>query len=330
MSSYQFTYSIYQRRFRQPLHTSHGIWEIREGIIIHLTDDVGRSHAGEIAPIPWFGSESVEQAIEWCQQIGDNITTAQINLIPNNLPACQFGFGTALTAFNSDLLQLARRHAKIVGIAAPVENRSQLKISALLPTGATAIDAWQTLWAQGYKTFKWKIGVATIDRELTIWGQLMTALPPDAKLRLDANGGLTYPEAAQWLKICSREPRIEFIEQPLAPDLIAETMLLARGSANELANIYLTPIALDESVATFDRLQAIYQQGWRGIYVIKPGIAGFPWRLSEFITQHQLDVVFSSVLETSVGRNATLNLALGLQLKRAIGFGIDAWFEDDL
>jgi o-succinylbenzoate synthase len=311
---YQFTYSIYQRSFRQPLYTSHGKWEIRAGIIIYLTDDLGRSHAGEIAPIPWFGSESIEQVIEWCQQIGDRITVERINLIPDRLPACQFGFGSALAAFDAELSS--------VSLAALAQNRSPLELSALLPTGTAAIDAWQTLWAQGYQTFKWKIGVAEIAVELELWQKLMASLPPNAQLRLDANGGLTYSEAIKWLKICDREPRIEFIEQPLAPDSIAETI--------ELANTYHTPIALDESVATFDRLQATYDRGWRGIYVIKPGIAGFPWRLSEFIIQHQLDVVFSSVLETRIGRNAAFNLASGLQLQRAMGFGIEAWFEDDL
>jgi o-succinylbenzoate synthase len=311
---YQFTYSIYQRSFRQPLYTSHGKWEIREGIIISLTDSLGRSHEGEIAPIPWFGSESIEQAIEWCQQISDRITVDRINLIPDRLPACQFGFGSALTAFDAEL--------SIGSLTDLEQHRSPLELSALLPTGTAAIDAWQTLWAQGDQTFKWKIGVAEIALELELWQQLMASLPPNTKLRLDANGGLTYSEAIQWLKICDREPRIEFVEQPLAPDSIAETI--------ELASIYTTPIALDESVATFDRLQATYDRGWRGIYVIKPGIAGFPWRLSEFIIQHQLDVVFSSVLETRIGRNAAFSLASSLQLQRAMGFGIEAWFEDDL
>ena len=211
MSSYQFTYSVYERPFRQPLQTSHGNWEIRAGIIIHLIDDLGKSHAGEIAPIPWFGSESIEQAIEWCQQIGDNITIDRIQLIPDTLPACQFGFGSAITAFNADLE------------SAPCP----LEICALLPTGATVIDAWQTLWERGYRTFKWKIGVAPIAEELKIWQDLIVALPVATKLRLDANGGLTYAEATQWLEICSREPRIEFIEQPLAPELIAETIYLS-------------------------------------------------------------------------------------------------------
>jgi o-succinylbenzoate synthase len=302
MNSYKFTYSIYQRPFRQPLKTSHGVWEIRAGIIIQLTDNLGRSERGEIAPIPWFGSESIEQAIEWCQQIGDNITASQIDLIPDDLPACQFGFGSAVTAFNDD----------------PTHNILDLDLSALLPSGAAAIAKLQALSARGYSTFKWKIGVLPIFEEVAIWKQLMTALPIDAQLRLDANGGLTDPEAEQWLEICSQVAQIEFIEQPLAPDKIDRIF--------ELANIYDTPIALDESIATFARIQSVYTRGWRGIYVIKPGIAGFPWRLVKFITQHRLDVVFSSVMETNVGRDGALRLASKLQLSRSMGFGVDDWF----
>jgi o-succinylbenzoate synthase len=330
MTSYRFTYSVYERPFRQPLHTSHGIWAIREGIIVQLTDELGRSHAGEIAPIPWFGSESLPQAIEYCDRIGDKIDRRQIESIPDTLPACQFGFGSAFTYSLPQCKEVSFNRGKGKGERGKgseiCENEdlaidpSPHELCALLPTGAAAIAAWQALFSKGYRTFKWKIGVAPIAEELAIWQDLITALPPDAKLRLDANGGLTAGAAVEWLERCSRESQIEFIEQPLAPDAIEATI--------ELSQTYPTPIALDESVATFDRLEAIYNRGWRGIYVIKPGIAGFPWRLAEFITEHQLDVVFSSVLETSVGRTAALQLAAKLQLTRALGFGVDAWFED--
>lgn len=306
MNRYKFDYTTYQRRFKQPLPTSHGTWAMREGIIIHLTDSLGRSHAGEIAPIPWFGSESMAEAIDWCERLGDHLTQADIDRIPDTLPACQFGFGSAMMAFATNYLS---------------PDLSYLNLSALLPTGAAAIDSWQAMYASGYTTFKWKIGVAPIVEEVAVWRDLIAALPSQINLRLDANGGLTEAAANHWLEICDREPRIEFIEQPLSPELLKETI--------ELAKIYHTPIALDESVSTCDRLQAVYDRGWRGIYVIKPGIAGFPWRLSEFITTHQLDVVFSSVLETSVGRIAALQLAAKLKLTRALGFGIEDWLTDD-
>jgi o-succinylbenzoate synthase len=312
MSRYGFTYSIYHRPFKQPLKTSHGVWENRVGIIIQLTDDLGRSQQGEIAPIPWFGSESIEQAISWCQQVGDTITTVQIHQIPDSLPACQFGCGSALTAFNY--------------VPSPIATPPDL--SALLPSGIAAIAKIPALLARearhqgdrGYSTFKWKIGILPIAEEVAIWTQLMTALPGNAKLRLDANGGLTYSAAEQWLEICSREARIDFIEQPLGVDAIEQMQALAIR--------YSTPIAIDESVATFTKIQTAYTQGWRGIYVVKPGIAGFPWRLAKFITQHQLDVVFSSVMETTVGRSAAFRLAAELNLTRSMGFGVDDWFND--
>ncbi len=304
--AYKFTYSIYQRRFRQPLTTSHGVWKIREGIIIKLTDELGKSHQGEIAPIEWFGSESIDRAISFCEQIGARITTEQIYQIPENLPACQFGFGSALTAVT----------------VIPAQMASPLNTSALLLAGDAAIARLQALSAQGYSTFKWKIGVLPIDREMAIWTQLMAALPQDAQLRLDANGGLTEAEAKRWLESCSQEARIEFIEQPLGLEEIDKTI--------DLAAKYITPIALDESVATFDRLQIVYDRGWRGIYVIKPGIAGFPWRLAEFINTHQLDVVFSSVMETEIGTAAAYQLASELKISRSLGFGVSDWFVDEL
>jgi o-succinylbenzoate synthase len=304
MSSYQFDYSIYQRSFRQPLITSHGVWKIREGIIVRLTDELGRSHQGEIAPIAWFGSESIERAALFCEQLGDRLTTDQIQQIPDDLPACQFGFGSALTAFEAASTQIA----------------AEFEMSALLPSGAAASERLPALIAQGYSTFKWKIGVLPIATEVAIWTQLLAALPANAKLRLDANGGLTQSAAQQWLELCSPEAQIEFIEQPLGLDEIAQTI--------ELAAKYRTPIALDESVATFDRLESVFDRGWRGIYVIKPGIAGFPWRLAAFITRHQLDVVLSSVMETEVGIAAACRLASSLDLKRSLGFGVGDWFED--
>ena len=140
-------------------------------------------------------------------------------------------------------------------------------------------------------------------------------MPKNAKLRLDANGGLSLSEAEEWLKICDLVG-IEFLEQPLSIDRFSEMLKL-----NEL---YSTSIALDESVTNFQQLVTCYQQGWTGIFVIKLGIAGYPDRILEFIKTNQLDVVFSSVLETEVGRNAVFKLVEKYNLnKRPMGFGIN-------
>jgi o-succinylbenzoate synthase len=206
---------------------------------------------------------------------------------------------------------------------------SSLLYSALLPAGEAALNQWKTLWKHGYCTFKWKIGVDAIADELEIFELLIHTLPASTKLRLDANGGLSYEEANLWLWTCDNLKangeiliEIEFIEQPLPIEQFQEML--------ELSMSYETAIALDESVATLGQLAACYQQGWRGIFVIKPGIVGSPSRLRKFCHQHQIDTVFSSVFETAIARLAALKLAAELsQNNRAIGFGIDHFFEQE-
>lgn len=302
---YQFQFCPYRRRFKPPLQTSYGIWKVREGIIITLTDETGKTNQGEIAPISWFGSESLAAALLFCQQLPTEITAKEIFSIPDNLPACQFAFASASIHQPSPLLNLT--------------------YSGLLTAGKAALQQWETLWQQGYRTLKWKIGVYPIAEELLIFDLLGRSLPKSAKLRLDANGGLSYDEANLWLWTCdnlSAEQllEIEFIEQPL-PVAQFDAML-------ELGSCYATAIALDESVATFSQLVSCYEQGWRDIFVIKPCIAGYPSQLRQFCQERNIDTVFSSVFETEVGRKAALNLAAELSWRdRAVGFGVNHWFE---
>ena len=310
--SYQFQFRPYRRRFKPPLQTSYGNWDVREGIILRLTNE-SQIGLGEVAPLSWFGSETLEQALDFCQQLPNEITDETISSISSDLPACQFGFESAWEALREERKAFP----------------CPLTYSALLPAGKAALQAWQTLWEQGYRTFKWKIGVYPISHELEIFHLLTQALPASAKLRLDANGGLTYDDANLWLWTCDNLRakdqlllEIEFIEQPL-PVKQFEGM-------QELAMCYFTPIALDESVATIDQLEACFHQGWRGIFVIKPSIAGSPKRSRQFCHEHTIDAVFSSVFETTVGRQAALALANELSHhNRAVGFGINHYFEQD-
>jgi O-succinylbenzoate synthase len=233
--------------------------------------------------------------------------------IPDNLPACQFAFESSTHAGG---FRLCSRDFQ-----SPDANLD-LTYSGLLSAGKLALNQWNSLWEQGYKTFKWKIAVDDINRELEIFDLLISSLPNSAKLRLDANGGLSYQQAELWLKNCDQFlPKIEFIEQPLPADKFREM--------RELSNLYSTPIALDESIANLQQLESCFQQGWGGIFVIKPAIVGSPFRLKEFCKKHQIDVVFSSVFETEIGRQAALQLAAELSTNnRAVGFGINHLFKE--
>jgi len=320
--TYCFEFNPYQRQFRHPLTTHHGIWKVREGIILRLVDDKGRVGWGEIAPLPWFGSETLEQALQFCQQFPSRITSTDIFSIPAEFPACQFGFESAwdgLVARNGEDEGESRIDTEKTSLSLP---NASLKYSYLLPTGEAALTSWQQGWQQGDRTFKWKIGVTSMESELRWFDQLVQALPQSAQLRLDANGGLTQHQAQQWLQVSDQAGIIEFLEQPLPP----EEFDVMRAMQDQ----YKTAIALDESVATLNQLKTCYQQGWRGIFVIKAAIAGSPTQLRQFCQAHDIDVVFSSVFESAIARIAVLNLAVELSHPhRAVGFGVNHWFMED-
>ncbi|MCU0517032.1 MAG: o-succinylbenzoate synthase [Oscillatoria sp. Prado101] len=309
---YRFEFRPYRRPFQRPLQTSHGTWVFREGIIIRLTGSAGQVGFGEIAPLSWFGSETFEQALDFCQGMPAEIPEATIFSIPPALPACQFAFESAWETLTGNPPIPKSRHPTL----------NPLTYSALLPAGEAALSAWQPLWQQGYRTFKWKIAVAPAPEELQIFHRLTQTLPAPAKLRLDANGGLGWEDASQWLQACDSCGAVEYLEQPLPVDRF-DAML-------ELSNRYSTHLALDESVATLAQIQDCFLKGWRGIFVIKPAIAGSPSQLRRFCREHNIDVVFSSVFETAIGFQAALRLSAELSRhNRAAGFGVSHWFGED-
>jgi o-succinylbenzoate synthase len=304
---YRFTVEPYARRFGTPIVTHHGVWAVREGAIVTLTSPQGETSQGEIAPLRWFGTETLAAALEFCASFKGSIDRDQILNVPDRFPCCQFAFESALTQFKVPLTK-----GDLGGSSS---------IATLLPTGATAIQA-AAIQANlsSHHTFKWKIGVTDLSTEQEWFRQLHAKLPSSSRLRLDANAGLTFSQAQQWLELCEQHP-IEYLEQPLA---ITEFTAM-----QDLTRQYDTKIALDESIANIRSLIACYEAGWTGIYVIKPAINGSPAALARFLEKVAIDCVFSSVFETEVGYTAGLKLAQRLQGNdRAYGYGTKNWWKD--
>jgi O-succinylbenzoate synthase len=300
----------YCRPFQTPLKTHHGLWQTRTGLIIRLISSTGAVGFGEVAPIPWFGTESLETALAYLQTLGLQPRLTDLQATPDDLPACQFGLQSAI--------------AQIQHPAASPSPLPPAQICALLPTGAAALSHWQILWEAGHRTFKWKMGLVAPPQEQAVLAQLVAALPATAQLRLDANGGLTIAAAEQWLQHCQTlGTQIAFLEQPLPPEQWADLQ--------RLGDRFGPLIALDESVATVTQLAQVCAAGWPGTVVIKPAIAGSPQRLQTLYQHYDLQGVFSSSLCTHIGRNAALAIAAQLDptRKHALGFGVGQWFQDD-
>jgi O-succinylbenzoate synthase len=320
----------YRRRFRQPLRTAHGLWRWRQGILLRCQDDAGRVGFGEAAPLPWFGTETLDQAQQFWRQKAGWLRTEAALLVPDGLPASQFAVGAALSEMTA-----------APGPAGSVYPLGHEDICGLLPAGGNALETWSGLWTRGHRTFKWKVGVFPVAAELAWLESLIGQLPADCRLRLDANGGLTLQEAEAWLARCdalgiaagdsiqgSASGGIEYLEQPLPPGQF-EAM-------QRLSHQFETAIALDESVSTRVGRETCDRQNWPGLYVIKPSIGGYPARLKAFLSRVGPRVTFSSAFETVVGRQAVLGLALEHYRQYlpqrpfpALGLGTANYFDDD-
>lgn len=303
----RFEYHVYRAAFRQPLVTAHGVWPERDGVLVRLADDAGRTALGEIAPLPAWGSETLEEALACCAALPPVIDESVLRSLPFDRPCCRFAFETAWDA-------LQRPDAP-----GPVR---QLPIAALLPAGPAALETATRAAQRGFTTMKWKVGVGDAAAELALLLQLLDRLPTGSRLRLDANGAWDQSTARAWLAACEGRP-VEFIEQPF-PVGQEEPVL-------QLANEFSTRIALDESVSRAADLRRWLEFGWPGIYVIKPSLAGSPRELLRLLESYEVEAVFSSAFETAIGARAALLVAARGDhgAGRAVGFGTIGCFADE-
>ena len=299
---YLFSAKSYRRPLRAPLRTAHGLWAEREGLIVRLEDGNGRVGYGEVAPLPWFGTETLAEAAEVCRKFGATVEGEVLDAVPARFGCVRFA-----------LAQARMQPAKVIAAA-------RLPVAGLLPAGREALAALPAKLEAGYLSLKWKVAVGAVDDELGIFDDLLAALPAYAKLRLDANGGWDRRQAAKWLERCAERP-VEFVEQPVKPD--DEAALLG------LAADYPVTLALDESVTDLSAARRWQGKGWSGVFVIKPALTGPLDELVAWAAETKADVVLSSAIETALGRAAILRAALTQPLTtRALGFGVGEIFGD--
>lgn len=314
------------------MRTAHGIWSVREGVIVRLTTEAGRTGLGEAAPMPWFGTESLDEIKETLATLGEWVTPEQLAAVPVRLGCLRFALAEALARVTEVSIKSAspnRGAGEAVSLPAAV---AYLSVAALLPAGRAALAAIAPKAELGFRTFKWKVGVGDPADELALLDDVIAELPDGAKLRLDANGAWDARVAARWFNRAADCP-VEFIEQPcFAPAKYGITEVrrmedLLRG----LAVDYPTPLALDESLVGANDIERWLASGWQGVWVIKTALLGDPKPLLARLAAARADVVFSTALETAVGAQAILRHAFAwpLEKPRALGCGVWPLFADN-
>ncbi|MBI5692413.1 MAG: o-succinylbenzoate synthase [Verrucomicrobia bacterium] len=307
----RFEFRRYRAPFRVPVRTAHGWWPAREGVIVRLEQASGVIGWGEAAPIPWFGTESVDEVVQACAALGATTSTDLLARLPTRLGCLRAAVASALAT-------------------PPVPRHPHLAVAALLPAGRGALEVLPTRAELGFRTFKWKVGVGPVADELALLDDVCAALPAGARLRLDANGAWDGRQAQRWLERCAERP-VEFVEQPcLAPPTATAT---ERSRIDDLllglAADFPTPLALDESVVGDQDVVRWLGAGWPGWFVVKPALVADLTGTLAALSLARARVVFSSALETAIGARAALRAAFAWEgTAAALGFGVFPLFEN--
>ena len=324
--TYRLQFRRYRLPFRSPVRTAHGPWAEREGMLVRLENAAGSAGYGEAAPIPWFGSETVEEIEAACRELGKGADDARLDALPVRLGCLK----NALAAAREGNAKLAARHP-------------HLGVAALLPAGRAALAQIGPKAEAGFRVFKWKVGVGDAADELGLLDDVCAALPGGALLRLDANGAWDRRQAERWLERCADRP-VEFIEQPIfrGSSFLAKTSESAASRKVDdlllgLASDFPTPLALDESLNGGGGVERWLGLGWRGVFVIKPALLADVTATLARLEKAKAAVVFSSALETRLGARSALQAAFawkgevdstGSPRARALGFGVWPLFVD--
>ena len=175
----------------------------------------------------------------------------------------------------------------------------------------------------GFKTLKVKVG-----RDFENEFQLLKALRsehPSIQIRIDCNRAWSFDEAVS--NLSQLEPlNIEYCEEPLITKEIDKLSLLKKETSIKLA--------ADESIRNKKDAGVLSVQNGFDVFVLKPMMIG---SFSEiYVTKqqansHYIDMVFTTSLESKIGRIITAILALGWGTKKyAHGLATGSLLSHDL
>ena len=274
----------------RPLQTAAGAWQQRRGWLLRITDGCGRCGWGEVSPLT---PQQQVRCDRWLtERIHGAATFASVDEVEQLLlgPPAEVAF--ALGAALAELQGLVGERSPLDWLPAPAS-------AQLLPAGPAMQEALARVLAaipvDGALTLKWKVAAAGDSEERRLLALLLEALPSQARLRLDANGGWGLATAEQWAEALQSEPRLEWMEQPLASDDLA-------GHQHLLARV---PVALDEGL----RDHPAWRAHWPGWQVRRPALEGDPRLLLRQLQQGIPYLMLSTAFETGIGTRWLAHLA---------------------
>ncbi len=212
-----------------------------------------------------------------------------------------------------------------VGWPDPV--REVVPVNATVPAVAAGEVAGVVARFDGCRTAKVKVAERgqSLDDDLARVAEVRRVMGPDARVRVDANGGWSVDDALWALDALSRHG-LEYAEQPCATveELAALRIALARNGID-------VPVAADESIRKAEDPLLVARLEAADMVVVKVAPLGGVRAALGVVEACGLPAVVSSALDTSVGIRAGVALAAALpSLEHACGLGTVALLDGDV
>ncbi len=294
---------------------------VRRGLIIALRDDKGHVGFGEVAPLPGFHQETLEEAQAQLEALQEFSPFEKGG--PRGIsPTVTFGLDIAQA-----YLQASQRGISLATLLGR-ESRPYVDLHALIDgdfdqSVNTAIQST----TQGYRALKIKVGRASVQHDIEMINAIRKMVGKQICLRPDANRAWTLDEAVAFAEGV-RRASVEYVEEPLRDPGEIEAFY-DRGGVR---------VALDETMLEEKSpLVPLLQRGKIlaiGALVVKPTVVGSLKKVLGIMEQANslgISCVLSATFESGLGLSALAELAAMANTRDVFaGIATHEWLKKDL
>jgi len=293
-----------------------GAQELARNVLVEIAlegDDDVRGH-GEAAPLPPFNGETQEGALAAIARVSETLVGADVRswqaLAERIGEACAGASASAACALETAVLDALAR-ARGTSLRTFFGGRERDLVTDITITTGTVEDAVRDAREHAaFETLKIKVGGKRDDHDVDLDVRRVLAVHdarPDARLILDANGGLSVEAAVHLAEaLAARSVVPALLEQPVAP-----------GSWDALAEVRQRTglaIAIDESVVRPEDVLEAHRAGAAdaaNVKLMKSGVAGV-LAIVEAIRSCGMIPMIGGMVEARLAMGTSACLAAGL------------------
>jgi o-succinylbenzoate synthase len=270
--------------------------QIRQGLLLKLTDEFENQSCGDIAPLPKRSRESLRDVIDQLQQKQRDILRIDWtphNFIENLQKLCLFP--SVIFGLESALLTLL----------SPLDDHTIQTSALFMGTFEEIMEQSQVRALEGYTSAKLKVSQLNFrDAERAIY-----ALKDKFRLRIDVNRAWTTSESLHFFRQFSLDC-FDYVEEPFE-------------NPHDLF-LFTHPFAVDESFPdeiSYEQLESLPQLK---AVIYKPTIQGGLTgclQLHEWCVKRGVQLVLSSSFESEIGLAHIVSMAHRLSISAPVGVG---------